>query len=148
MRVRPIPAAVQHIENTGATQRSDFQPIFNRLLPKCVCLRGSVTAPPKPPAQWRRLGHTCAPPPLSHIPGSATETERFISSPRFVRSILVALVLNKFRILKKRHVQMRKPYQSPGQDEKLILLYCPGRGLNSRPPAHRSFKHGQGVPRP
>ena len=43
---------------------------------------------------------------------------------------------------------MRKPYQSPGQDEKLILLYCPGRGLNSRPPAHRSFKHGQGVPRP
>ena len=22
---------------------------------------------------------------------------------------------------------MRKPYQSPGQDEKLILLYCPGR---------------------
>ena len=43
---------------------------------------------------------------------------------------------------------MRKSYQSPGQDEKLILLYCPGRGLNSRPPAHRSFKHGQGVPRP
>ena len=36
-------------------------------------------------------------------------------------------------------VQMRKPYQSPGQDEKLILLYCPGQGLNSR---HRSFKHG------
>ena len=36
---------------------------------------------------------------------------------------------------------MRKPYQSPGQDEKLILLYCPGRGLNSRPPAHRSFKN-------
>ena len=23
-------------------------------------------------------------------------------------------------------------------DEKLILLYCPGRGLNSQPPAHRS----------
>ena len=44
-------------------------------------------------------------------------------------------VLNKFRILKERHVQMRKPYQSPG-------------GLNSRPPAHRSFKHGQGVQRP
>ena len=22
---------------------------------------------------------------------------------------------------------MRKPYQSPGQDEKLIPLYCPGR---------------------
>ena len=22
---------------------------------------------------------------------------------------------------------MRKPYQSPGSDEKLILLYCPGR---------------------
>ena len=57
-------------------------------------------------------------------------------------------VLNKFRILKERHVRMRKPYQSPGQDEKLILLYCPGRGLNSRPPAHRSFEHGQGVPRP
>ena len=33
-------------------------------------------------------------------------------------------------------------------DEKLILLYCPGRGSNSRPPAHRSFKHGQGVPHP
>ena len=32
-------------------------------------------------------------------------------------------------------------------DEKLILLYGPGRGSNSRPPAHRSFKHGQGVPR-
>ena len=30
-------------------------------------------------------------------------------------------------------------------DEKLILLYCPGRGSNSRPPAHRSFKHGQSV---
>ena len=41
---------------------------------------------------------------------------------------------------------MRKPYQSPGSDEKLILLYCPGRGSNSRPPAHRSFEHGQGVP--
>ena len=40
-------------------------------------------------------------------------------------------VLNKFRILKERHVQMRKPYQSPGQGEKLILLYCPGRGLNT-----------------
>ena len=57
-------------------------------------------------------------------------------------------VLNKFRIWMERHVQMRKPYQSPGSDEKLILLYCPGRGSNSRPPAHRSFKHGQGVPRP
>ena len=33
-------------------------------------------------------------------------------------------------------------------DEKLILLYCPGRGSNSRPPAHRSFKNGQGVLRP
>ena len=33
-------------------------------------------------------------------------------------------------------------------DEKPILLHCPGRGSNSRPPAHRSFKHGQGVPRP
>ena len=31
-------------------------------------------------------------------------------------------------------------------DKKLILLYFPGRGWNSRPPAHRSFKHG--VPRP
>ena len=36
---------------------------------------------------------------------------------------------------------MRKPYHSPGQDEKLILLYCPGRGLNSRPPAHRSYRY-------
>ena len=33
-------------------------------------------------------------------------------------------------------------------DEKLIILYCPGRGSNSRPSAHRGFKHGQGVPRP
>ena len=33
-------------------------------------------------------------------------------------------------------------------DEKLILLYCPGRGSNSRPSARRSFKHGQGAPRP
>ena len=33
-------------------------------------------------------------------------------------------------------------------DEKLILLYCPDRGSNSRPSAHRSFKHGKGVPRP
>ena len=33
-------------------------------------------------------------------------------------------------------------------DEKLILLYCPGRGSNSRPSAHLGFKHGQGVPRP
>ena len=33
-------------------------------------------------------------------------------------------------------------------DEKLILLYCSGRGSNSRPSAHRGFKHGQGVPRP
>ena len=30
-------------------------------------------------------------------------------------------------------------------DEKLILLYCSGRGSNSRPSARRSFKHGQGV---
>ena len=34
-------------------------------------------------------------------------------------------------------------------DEKLILLYyCPGRGSNSRPPAHRSFKHEQGAQLP
>ena len=33
-------------------------------------------------------------------------------------------------------------------DEKLILLYCPGRRSNSRPSARRSFKHDQGVPRP
>ena len=33
-------------------------------------------------------------------------------------------------------------------DEKLILLYCPGRGSNSRPSARRSFKHDQGVLRP
>ena len=33
-------------------------------------------------------------------------------------------------------------------DEKLILLYCPGRGSNSRPSAHRGFKHERGVPRP
>ena len=33
-------------------------------------------------------------------------------------------------------------------DEKLILLYCPGRGSNSRPSARSSFKHDQGGPRP
>ena len=33
-------------------------------------------------------------------------------------------------------------------DVKLILLYCPGRGSNSPPAAHRGFKHGQGVLRP
>ena len=33
-------------------------------------------------------------------------------------------------------------------DEKLILLYCPGRGSNSRPSARRSFKHDQCVLRP
>ena len=33
-------------------------------------------------------------------------------------------------------------------DEKLILLYCPGRGSNSRPSAHRGFNHEQGVPHP
>ena len=43
---------------------------------------------------------------------------------------------------------MRKPYQSPGQDEKLILLYCPVRGLNSRPPAHRSLKTWSRCPTP
>ena len=30
-------------------------------------------------------------------------------------------------------------------DEKLILLYCPGRGSNSRPSARRGFKHDQCV---
>ena len=35
-------------------------------------------------------------------------------------------------------------------DEKLILLYCPGRVRTHDlpPPTHRSFKHGQGVLRP
>ena len=33
-------------------------------------------------------------------------------------------------------------------NEKPILLYCPDRGSNSRPSAHRGFKHGQGDPRP
>ena len=32
----------------------------------------------------------------------------------------------KFRIWKERHVQMRKPYQSPGSDEKLILIASVG----------------------
>ena len=70
-------------------------------------------------------------------------------------------VLNKFRIWKERHIQMLNKlystllHSTQGEtvpvtwsDEKLTLLYCPGRGSNSRPPAHRSFKHGQGVPRP
>ena len=33
-------------------------------------------------------------------------------------------------------------------DEITHPTILPGRGLNSRPPAHRSFKHVQGVPRP
>ena len=53
-----------------ATQRPDFQPIFTRLLPKCVCLRdsapdptgGAYSAPPPHPS-WKRLGHT----PCFHI---------------------------------------------------------------------------------
>ena len=41
---------------------------------------------------------------------------------------------------------MRKPYQSPGRMKNPSHYnYCPGRGSNSRPPAHHSFKHGQGV---
>ena len=32
---------------------------------------------------------------------------------------------------------MRETVPVTWSDEKLILLYCPGRGLNSRPPAHR-----------
>ena len=71
--MRPIPAAVQNIENTGATQRSDFQPIFNRLLPKCVCLRGSapepvggLTAPPPNPQLEKVGSHQVLRPPFSH----------------------------------------------------------------------------------
>ena len=33
------------------------------------------------------------------------------------------------------------PVTGSWSDEKLILLYCPGRGSNSRPSARRSFKH-------
>ena len=40
-----------------ATKIPDFQPIFNILLPKCVCLRGSASDPtgglPAPPASKR-----------------------------------------------------------------------------------------------
>ena len=43
---------------------------------------------------------------------------------------------------------MRETIPVTWSDEKLILLYCPGRESNSRPPAHRSFKRGQGAPRP
>ena len=40
------------------------------------------------------------------------------------------------------------PATAAWSDEKVILLYCPSRGSNSRTSAHRGFKHGQGVPRP
>ena len=40
---------------------------------------------------------------------------------------------------------MRETVPVTWSDEKLILLYCPGRGSNLRPSAHRGFKHGQGV---
>ena len=36
---------------------------------------------------------------------------------------------------------------SPGRMKNSSYYIAPGRGSNSRPPAHRSFKHGQGVPR-
>ena len=57
-------------------------------------------------------------------------------------------VLNKFRIWKERHVQMRENRASRlvGCQTHPTIYYCPGRGSNSRPPAHRSFKHGQSVP--
>ena len=42
----------------------------------------------------------------------------------------------------------RKPFQLPGRMKNSSYYYCPGRGSNSRPSAHRGFKHGQGVPRP
>ena len=58
-------------------------------------------------------------------------------------------VLNEFRIWKERHVQMRKPFQSPGSDEKLILLYYPSRGSNSWPPAHsRALQTWSRCPKP
>ena len=43
---------------------------------------------------------------------------------------------------------MRETVPVTWSDEKLILLYCPGRGSNSRPSEHRGFKHEQGVARP
>ena len=45
-----------------ACERPDFEPIFNRLLPKCVCLRVSapdpagVLATPQTPS-WKSVGH-------------------------------------------------------------------------------------------
>ena len=54
-------------------QRPDFHPIFNRFLPKCVCLRdsaphpvGGLTAPPSP--QLDKVGSQLLrpPPPFSH----------------------------------------------------------------------------------
>ena len=36
---------------------------------------------------------------------------------------------------RRRWAQMGKPYQSPGRMTKIFLLYCHGRGLNSRPSA-------------
>ena len=62
-------------------------------------------------------------------------------------------VLNKFRgkpvaVASQCQWPLPLPVTWTRSDEKLILLYCPGQGSNSRPPAHRSFKHGQGVLRP
>ena len=46
-------------------------------------------------------------------------------------------VLSKFRIWKEGIFRWGKTVPVTWSDEKFILLFCPGRGLNSRPPAHR-----------
>ena len=61
-----------------ATKIPDFQPIFNILLPKCVCLRGSASDPtggfPAPPASKRwvsplqRAPQNCGPQPRAPRP--------------------------------------------------------------------------------
>ena len=38
-------------------------------------------------------------------------------------------ILNKFRILKERHIQMRKPYQLPGWTENSSYYIVPRSGL-------------------
>ena len=57
-------------------------------------------------------------------------------------------VLNKIPNLEGKACSDEKTVPVAWSDEKLIVLYFPGRGSNSRPSAHRIFKHSQGVTRP
>ena len=60
------------------------------------------------------------------------KTQMVCNLPRGLRS-------SEFRIWNIRAFQKRKTLPVSWLDEKLSLLYCPGRGANPRPPAHPDF---------